>query len=92
MTVTLCVTTATMPGFKNSTDLDEVHSLSRYCFLYSSLGGLRLLFKSCCAKSMYQSSCFFTLSSTQGYRSRTTNTSSSRPKELLHMDQMAHFS
>ncbi|KAI8677271.1 hypothetical protein NCS56_00616800 [Fusarium sp. Ph1] len=28
MTVTLCVTTATMPGFKNSTDLDEVHSLS----------------------------------------------------------------
>lgn len=50
MTVTLCVTTATMPCFKNSNDLDEVHSLSRYCFLYSSLGGLRLLFISCCAK------------------------------------------
>ena len=27
---------ATMPGYNNSVDLDEVHSLSRYCFLYSS--------------------------------------------------------
>lgn len=42
MTVTLVTQPATMHAFKN--DLDEVHSLSRYCFSYSSLGGLHLLF------------------------------------------------
>jgi hypothetical protein len=43
MTVTLVTQPATMHAFKTS-DLDEVHSLSRYCFSYSFLGGLRLLF------------------------------------------------
>lgn len=34
MTVALVLShPATMPGYKNSADLDEVHSLSRYCFL-----------------------------------------------------------
>lgn len=36
MTIALVVPhPATMPGYNNSVDLDEVHSLSRYCFLYS---------------------------------------------------------
>lgn len=52
MTVTLVTQPAAMHAFKNS-DLDEVHSLSRYCFSYSSLGGLHLLFLSCCAQIMY---------------------------------------
>lgn len=35
MTVAVGHHPATMPSY-NSVDLDEVHSLSRYCFLYSS--------------------------------------------------------
>jgi hypothetical protein len=78
MTVTLVTQPATMHAFK--TDLDEVHSLSRYCFSYSSLGGLHLLFlyhvalKSCIPTIL--------LHSVQGYQSRKQPTIN-RPKDIF---------
>lgn len=51
MTVAVGQHPATMPGY-NSVDLDEVHSLSRYCFLYSSSWEACVVFSSCCAHIM----------------------------------------
>lgn len=52
MTVAVGHHPATMPSY-NSVDLDEVHSLSRYCFLYSSSWEACVVFSSCCAPIMY---------------------------------------
>lgn len=73
MTVTLVTQPASMHAFKNS-DLDEVHSLSRYCFSYSSLGGSHLLFQSCCSQIMYTGN----LASIQGYQARKTVSNSTQ--------------
>lgn len=57
MTVTLVTQPATMHAFK--TDLDEVHSLSRYCFSYSSPGGFHLLFYTMLRSNhVHRQSCF----------------------------------
>lgn len=53
MTVALVVPRpATMLGYNNSGDLEEVHSLSRYCFSLSSEFFICLVI-SCCSKIMY---------------------------------------
>lgn len=72
MTVALVSQQATMPGFKNSADLDEVHSLSRYCFLYTQFPGrLRILhfqISHVVAQIMYACSCFIVFPN--GHRSK----------------------
>lgn len=49
MTVTLVPHPGNMPGYNNSVDLDEVQSLSRYCFLL--IWRLASAFISCCSRN-----------------------------------------